>query len=572
MRDGTRFNEPQWTPWAEAIKIALWSLIADPPADRRPLRISTLHRVYRSLIMLVKWMHENGYERLNQLTRRGQREFIRYQRCRRDPSKNEKPLQTNTLAYYQNLIQTLFLQGQRYPQLAIEEPAPQDAIVVSIRNGEITPYPRTPEVVATVLVGGAIRLLGPPAQDIIEARDQLFELYREAQSRRGKGWNAEYVRQRLKDNPLDWRRSRNESWYAEIQDEVLEVPELAKRLCDAAFVVLCYLVGMRVSEILGLEAGCITKRSSLAGDETFTFVMGKIYKTAPTAQGQAHEWIAPPIVERAIDVLEQISRPLRERSGKQSLWLTCRKKDIPENGAGIAHLTAGGITGRLNKKFAPFIGLPEHEGQPWRLTTHQGRKTFAYLVAKQDRSGLHALQEHLGHRSIVMTDQAYSGHDHEMTSLLGDAAMDEMVYAFAGILTATDLAGKGGDEIMKRTPFRGQVVSKDLLEYVRQRLMDTGQRIEICDYGYCYYNVRHAACHGHEHGPNLAWRTQSVCIECKNFVVAPKHLPVWKERKRRYEVVLENTEMTEAASTSVRAKVAECEEVIHSLEQQQAAQ
>ena len=357
-----------------------------------------------------------------------------------------------------------------------------------------------------------------------------------------------------------------------MQDEVLEVPELTKRLCDAAFVVLCYLVGMRVSEILGLEAGCITKRPSLAGDETFTFVIGKIYKTAPTAKGQAHEWIAPPIVERAIDVLEQISRPLRERSGKRSLWLTCGKKGIHKDGGRITLLTTGAIGGRLNEKFAPFIGLPAHEGQPWRLTTHQRRKTFAYLVAKKDRSGLHALKEHLGHRSIVMTDQAYSGHDHEITSLLGEAAMDEMVYAFAEVLTATDLAGKGGDEIMKRTPFRGQVVSKDLLEYARQRLLDTGLRIEVCDYGYCYYNVRHAACHGDEHGPNLALRTQSVCIECKNFIVAPKHLPVWKERKRRYEVVLEHTEMAPAASTSARAKVAECEEVIYSLEQQQAAQ
>ena len=335
MRDGTRFSEPQWAPWAEAMKIALWSLMVDPPADRRPLRISTLQNVYRTLIILVKWMHDNGYERLNQLTRRGQREFMRGRRRRKGRGKNAKPLQPNTLAYYQNLLQTLFLQGSRYPQLAIEEPAPQDAIIVSTRNGEITPFPRTPEAVATVLIGGAIRLLGSPAQDIIEARDQLFELYREAHNRRGRGWNAEYVRQRLKDNPLAWRRSRNESWYAEMQDEVLEVPELTKRLCDAAFVVLCYLVGMRVSEILGLEAGCITKRPSLAGDETFTFVIGKIYKTAPTAKGQAHEWIAPPIVERAIDVLEQISRPLRERSGKRSLWLTCRKNGIHKNGGRI---------------------------------------------------------------------------------------------------------------------------------------------------------------------------------------------------------------------------------------------
>ena len=90
-------------------------------------------------------------------------------------------------------------------------------------------------------------------------------------------------------------------------------------------------------------------------------------------------------------------------------------------------------------------------------------------------------------------------------------------------------------------------------------------RFDVCDYGYCYYNDRHAACHGDEHGPNLALRTQSVCVGCKNFVVALKHLPVWKERLRRLKEVLEHTEMAPEAASVVRAKIAECEEVIQRL-------
>ena len=99
---------------------------------------------------------------------------------------------------------------------------------------------------------------------------------------------------------------------------------------------------------------------------------------------------------------------------------------------------------------------PDARGKSWHLSTHQGRKTFAYLVAKQDRSGLHALREHLGHRSIVMTDLAYSGHDHDMRALMGEAAMDEMIQAYAEVLTATELAGRAGEEIIKRSPFRGK--------------------------------------------------------------------------------------------------------------------
>ena len=55
--------------------------------------------------------------------------------------------------------------------------------------------------------------------------------------------------------------------------------------------------------------------------------------------------------------------------------------------------------------------LPQHEGKPWHLNTHQGRKTFARFVAKRDRTGLHALQKHFGHVSLAMTDRGYVGTD-----------------------------------------------------------------------------------------------------------------------------------------------------------------
>ena len=350
-----------------------------------------------------------------------------------------------------------------------------------------------------------------------------------------------------------------------MQDEAKELPELSRRVCDAAFVVLSYLVGMRVSEILGLEAGCIRKRQSLSGDETFSFISGRIYKTALTAEGTPHEWIAPPIAERAIKRLEEISRPQREQTGNNNLWqYTAYPAVIPSNG-NISTVTTEVMRVRLNEKFRHFIGLPEHNGEPWPLSSHQGRKTFAYFVAKKDRTGLYALREHLGHHSILMTDRSYSGHDHEMSKLIGEAAVDEMVHSFAEALTATELAGQAGEHLLKSSPFRGELITEDLLEYTRQRLKETGVHFEVCDYGYCYYNVRHSACHGDEDGPNQALRTQSVCVGCKNFVVTPRHLPVWQERRSRYKAVLEQTDMSTAATTATRAKVAECTEIIEQL-------
>ena len=329
MADGSRFSDPQWAEWAQTMKIAIWSLAADPPADRRPLRIASLHIMHRNMRTLVEWMHCHGYRRLNQLTRTGQRAFIRDVKGGKAGGKGKAPLKIQTMVKFQNTLQLLFLQGRRYPQIAIEEPAPQDAISVAQVAATGGGIPRTPDEIAMVLIRGAIRLLGPPAEDIIEARDRVQTVHEEAVSRGTSLSNVwAYERKKLTATPPRWERSTNESWYRKDMYKPSEVRGMANRLCDAAFVVLSYLVGMRASEILALETGCVTKRPSLAGDETFTFINGRIYKTAPTAEGVRHAWVAPPIAERAIEVLERVSRPVRAETGKRNLWLNAVSKGV----------------------------------------------------------------------------------------------------------------------------------------------------------------------------------------------------------------------------------------------------
>ena len=412
-------------------------------------------------------------------------------------------------------------------------------------------------------------MLGAPAEDIIEARDRLLALYDEIGDVPGgqRAVKAE-LRKRLDAKPLAWKRSKRERWHNESLNGPREVRRLTERLCDAAGVVLSYLVGMRISEVLGLEVGCVMKRARTDGEKAYTQIHGTVYKTAPTAKGEPHDWVAPPIAERAIDVLERISRPLRERTGKPKLWLFYRGSGVKVGKAGIGTPTNHNMTARLNNFFAPFIGLPAHEGEPWHLSTHQGRKTFAYFMAIQDRSGLEALKDQFGHRSVVMTDLAYSPHDAEMNELIGKEGTQEMAEALAELLIAPDLAGEKGRQIAKHARYRGQFTKKEALEYAKQLLRDTGMHIEICHYGICVYDPKHAACQGDAHGPNHALRTQSVCVGCKNFVAGPKHKPIWQERQQRYEVVLAGTDMSPAATSAVRKKIAECTDVIGQIEQQ----
>jgi integrase len=157
---------------------------------------------------------------------------------------------------------------------------------------------------------------------------------------------------------------------------------LVSRLYDACFVVIAYLVGARVSEILGLKVGCIVEHPSTDGMETFTYLSGRIYKTADGPGGQPHRWVAPAPVVRTVAVLERLSEPVRRCSGRDELWLMA---DAGGGEGGIHIRRSANLIDHLNGPFASFINLPLDDGRSWHLSTHQGRKTFARFVGRRDR-------------------------------------------------------------------------------------------------------------------------------------------------------------------------------------------
>ena len=429
--------------------------------------------------------------------------------------------------------------------------------------------PYTPDEISIPLILGALRLLAEPAEDVIALKERV-DTERNRCLAKGKTlWTASWAAGlSASDFTMATVPGEETPWYPDPITGLQTVRFLVDRIYDACFVLISYLVGMRISEILGLEAGCIERERSLDGSEQFVFIKGRIFKTAAHAGGAPHRWIAPPIVERVIEVLERLSARIRAKAGKTHLWLKGGSTGwvSGKQQQRIEILPSPGMVYRLNSRFGPFVDLPGYRGKPWHLTTHQGRKTFARYVAKQDRTGLHALKEHFGHRSILMTDQAYAGVDYEIGELIDEVVQEEMVTAFAEVLTAKRLGGTAGARIAAQSPFRGQLVEEGALSFARARLNDTNMTFEVCDYGFCYYSRRHSACHGNDHGSNSALRTQSTCVTCKNFVVAPKHIPIWIERRNGYVDFLSGDEIESTLREDIERKVEECNGVLAQLE------
>lgn len=568
LADGSRFTDAQWTAWREAAKRFLWTLRVAPPSGHRRARDSTLVRRFQHLRVLIRWMAGEGYCRFADLDHEATERFLTAVQAR--PGRKGRALSGATLAGYVSLLNSLHLQRDQLPD------APAEDLRVAEQRHRLTgrwrqrrgTLPSTPDVVAVPLVCAAIRLIGSPADDVIELRGRAQAACDDALAR---GLDRRAAKAGVRAALAGFRFStppgEERPWRTEPLLDLAAVAFLVNRLYDACFVVIAYLVGARVSEILGLEAGCIESQGSADGTETFSYLSGRIYKTADSPGGQPHHWVAPEPVVRAIVVLERLSEPVRRRTGRNQLWLM----PAASRGGGTGIRRSAGLIERLNGPFAAFIGLPLHKGRPWHLSPHQGRKTFARFVGRRDRTGLHALAAHFGHVARVMTDAGYVGTDFELADLIDAEALEDTRTALEELLTAAHVGGKAGRMIAARSPFRGRTRDGDVAEYVDFILRETDMRLGRCDWGYCVYRRETAACLGDDRGPNPVLRTQSTCATCTNFAVTEKHRPVWAARRRRNADLLAHPALDPESRALAAARIEECDRILAELDQNRGA-
>ncbi|RJT27732.1 integrase [Mesorhizobium waimense] len=561
--DDSRFIDPQWADWREAAKVFLWSLKVDPPPGRRHLHDGTLVSCFKHLRMLVRWMVEQGYRCFAELDRDASERFLALM-ATRPGIRSGKPLASGTLRSYHNLLTRLYLQGAKFPEVGIAEPFPGISPPIARHDRGWLPY--TPDEIAVPLVSAALSLIGTPADDVIALQAQAQAAYDDALARGISQTKAGFVViAAIAAFTFSTLPGEDTPWQTAPVTSTKQVRNLIDRIYDACFVVVAYLIGARVSEILGLQVGCIEHHPSTDGTESFAYLVGSIYKTARGAHGEAHRWVAPAPVERAIMIMEQLSAPLRSPTGRPDLWLVMASSGLMGPAPRIGIPVASTIIRRLNDQFAPFIDLPPHQGEPWHLNTHQGRKTFARFVGKRDRSGLHALQAHFGHVTRVMTDRGYVGTDFALDDLIDRHTKEETRTALEELLTAAALGGKGGRMIAARSRFRGRTRDGDVQAYVAFLMKETDLRLGVCDWGYCIYRVETSACFGDDKGPNPALRTESTCISCANFAVTAKHRPVWEARRARNARLLDQTALDPTSRALAEARIAECDRILTEL-------
>ncbi len=377
-------------------------------------------------------------------------------------------------------------------------------------------------MVAIPLIQGAVELVSSAAFQTLAARERCLQTY-----------------QRLRTAHVD-RHSARRSALAVLEDITIDTPHgpykldscrslsmLLDLLYGACFVIISYLVGPRVSEILHLQADCVQPLLAPGSDapSNLATIVGSIYK-AESYHGRRHQWIAPPPAIHAVTVLEALSGPHRVRSGRADLWQRPRVRHfgidewLPDSLMALRVSDTSSANARVNR-FVKWLRLPRYKGRYWRFSSHQGRKTFARFVALRDRTALYALAQHLGHRDVHQTDQAYVGTDYQLNGEIETAVLDQSVSAWEQMLSARTLGGRMGTEIVARRPrFRGARLKQEIRAYARM-LAETGLTLGVCEWGYCVYREELSACHGSATAPDPVRREPSRRLRSRGGPGAP---------------------------------------------------
>ncbi|MFJ2745846.1 hypothetical protein ACIO3O_40015 [Streptomyces sp. NPDC087440] len=339
---------------------------------------------------------------------------------------------------------------------------------------------------------------------------------------------------------LDGRR-----WYPRIPFD--HAPQLARLLSTACFVIVSYLSGARVGEILNLQRGCIT-----CDADTGLWLMEGLYfkgaededgNTIPEGAVREEPWVVIELVALAAHVMEQLHeshllfpnrlRPITHGSGKEP-----KRRGEARSDRAVAGDVAAFITwvndycqrgGRTDLIPADPAGA---------LAPSRFRRTLAWFIRRKPR-GLIAASIQYGHAYTRML-QGYAGsYD---AGFLDDYAFEDWLFRLEGIaederrlLAGEHVSGPAADAYRYRVQaahheFAGRVVHRE--RQARDLLGNPLLQIHHGQGMTCVLNPATAACqlNGPPDDPLVTPDTDDCRPRCQNIARTDRDIARLQQR------------------------------------------
>jgi len=286
----------------------------------------------------------------------------------------------------------------------------------------------------------------------------------------------------------------NEKLIDRIIKTAIQDLEQNENILVASAIIITFQLGLRISEIITLETGCLVQVDEDMMIDTST---RKLHAEKTEILKPANE-----LVVFAITKLEEYSKSLRNEAQLPYLFMNRdrKKKGYPANLVSCSN---------WNKNFVrPWLrehNFFDEDGNLIKFTSHTFRHAFATYALKGGAS-IKVISELMNHKSIRGTKH--------YTHLL----QEDIKKRFAEVLNeGAIISGKKAlqikDKLKELQPFKGKTVEQ--VDKLRKAM-----KIQVLSHGLCtHHPMRNEPCMG-----------DGVCLGCNNFITTPDFFEIHKER------------------------------------------
>lgn len=605
LPDGSSLTDEENSSLLTEFRALVWTMLHDP-REGRAIAGGTLNGLELSIASVCSWMVLEEVPCIADIDSAMSWDYVQYfvhNHEQVDPKKKKtRPRVVSSATAWACLTVLVYVYRQRQALrlLGIEPPpeAPYDGRSADdvVRNeldlrraGKLDPIP---DDIAIPMLSSAIRFLGVPAVDVMVLQERCMQAFEEAPGDLDGTWcRREKYRAALEElTKYQFARIDGESspWRGPLEAAsrtlrdgrtgTLEGNQLLRRLLitiqSAAIVCIQGFTGMRAHEICGLEAGfneCQPLPACIESEISSDGLMEIFYcKSVEAKQSKARtrwvigarsvgsDYFPPPV--RAFEVLWLLYMRWRRLGGTTKLLVTFRAaKGLPRKSTSVGRMTVVALS-EVQKDFlrehCDLSGASQASRveflEQHRLRGHRWRTTFALFLFRVNSGLLPAISRHFHHLSMAMTERGYIGNDVDLIDTLDSVRVMEsarfMLEFAEGRSTAVGSVAKHVQRF--RDELRERKIEANLAA-MEAFVIENDLRIFFLPYGHCFLHLQPEAsrCHelgnsGHwaQRGPNIAFRSPSVCAGCDLFVADGRHLQVWQDRESAYAKALSGSQ------------------------------
>ena len=464
--------------------------------------------------------------------------------------------------------------------------------------------PPLPDEVAIPLFNQIAWWLGQPAEDVVRllevvddplagtevevparrsnkgTRKQKAGMGKPARNRRATRFLAEFTFGTILGESEPWNAALDEA--SEIDYE--NAPSARVRILFDAVREACALCiqglsGMRISELLGIEAGFDPKSGLPKGvriEDSATglyhvYVIRTVLSKTEEGLPRELDWVLgmtpkgglreEPLPVRALRLLNRLHAPWRAKVKTNRLILAgIPGETLPRKATALDSMSSDKMRDAMKRFIARWVDLSnlpneskhkikDNDLVAWReskggvFKSHMLRKSWAQFMFAVDPRLMPAIQLQFHHLSIAMSDTGYVGNN---PLLLGD--MDSVgtqarnLMILETVLGRNPLAGKMGEQLEEATKALAEQVkdlpTSDAYTAVVEFCEHAQLPIFFSPYGICMPVQTHEMRCQDEAGmplllrkqPNARTRQPSLCAGCGCFVVDARHADFWASR------------------------------------------